>query len=205
MGRHGPYEPHILPYLRAHEVQEPILLATAWLWVGHLDEFVHFLPVKSEKGWAVVVADPEAGLQMLHDAQEARHGDASMFSRKTDPRIDGVTAETITDKNYGCLSVPVPEKSINEYLSDPDVATTNTEAGKRIEANIYILRNETGITDADIFHLPMLSTITTATRFPTSVHERRTRSSPVCLYILRLSTEQYSLALEPTSRPYLGG
>lgn len=29
MGRHGPYEPHIIPYLRAQEVQDPILLDAA--------------------------------------------------------------------------------------------------------------------------------------------------------------------------------
>jgi protein-arginine deiminase len=58
MGRHGPYEPHIIPYLRAQEVQDLILLDAAWLWVGHVDEFVQFLPVESQRGWGVVVARP---------------------------------------------------------------------------------------------------------------------------------------------------
>ncbi|KAF1846420.1 arginine deiminase type-3 [Cucurbitaria berberidis CBS 394.84] len=156
MGRHGPYEPHILPYLHAQEVQDPILLDTAWLYVGHVDEFVQFVPSKTDRGWAVMVADPEAALKMLQDFQKAGYGDVTWYSRKTDAPIDGVTLETCTDENYGSLSVPVPEKTINEFLSDPEFTTKNTEAAKRIKANVDVLKTEIGISDADIHHLPIL-------------------------------------------------
>lgn len=156
MGRHGPYEPHILPYLRAQEVQDPILLDTAWLWVGHVDEFVQFLPARTERGWVVVVADPKSGLKLLQDAQETGYGNLPMYSRKTDPSVNGVTPENCTNETYGCLSVPVPEKTINEFLSNPQLATTTLDVAKRIDANIAILKSETGITDSEIYQLPML-------------------------------------------------
>ncbi|KAH7069139.1 arginine deiminase type-3 [Paraphoma chrysanthemicola] len=156
MGHHGPYEPHILPYFRAQEAQDPILLDAAWLWVGHVDEFVQFLPVKSERGWAVVIVDPMAGLAILQDAQNAGHGSIPMFSRKTDAPLDGVTPETCTEDTYGCLSIPVPGTSINEYLADPNVRITNMQVSKRIAANIEILKTEIGLSDNEIYHLPTL-------------------------------------------------
>ncbi|OAL54630.1 arginine deiminase type-3 [Pyrenochaeta sp. DS3sAY3a] len=156
MGSHGPYEPHILPYLRAQEVQDPILLDTAWLWVGHVDEFIQFLPAKSERGWVVVVVDPEAALKMLQDAQKSGHGELPLLSRKTDAPVNGVTMENCTDKTYGSLSVPVPETTIAQFLFEPANTVANIEAGKRIKANLEILKAATGITDSEIHHLPTL-------------------------------------------------
>ncbi|KAF2029686.1 hypothetical protein EK21DRAFT_101032 [Setomelanomma holmii] len=114
MSRHGPFEPHILPFLRAQEVQDPILLDAACLWVGQ------FLLVENERGWAIVVADPEAGA------------------------------------TYGCLGIPVPGTTINEYLADPKVVKTNIAAAKRIAANMDLLKSEIGITDSEIHRLPTL-------------------------------------------------
>lgn len=156
MGSHGPYEPHILPYLRAQEVQDPILLDTAWLWVGHVDEFIQFLPAKSERGWVIVVADPEAALKMLQEADEAGHGELPLLSRKTDAPVNGITMENVNDDNYGSLSVPVPEKKITQFLSETVNVVANHEAGGRIAANLEILKTTTGITDAEIHHLPAL-------------------------------------------------
>jgi protein-arginine deiminase len=156
MGRHGPYEPQIIPYLRAQEVQDPILLDAAWLWVGHVDEFVQFLPVESQRGWDVVVAGPEAGLRILQDAQKAGHGHVPMYSRKTHIPTDDVTAENRIKTTYECLSMLVPEKTIGEYLADTTVVKTDIEASKRIVGNIAILKSQTGITDDEIYRLPML-------------------------------------------------
>jgi protein-arginine deiminase len=156
MGRHGPYEPHILPYLRAQEVQDPILLDTAWLWVGHVDEFVQFLPAKTDRGWVIVIADPKAGLELLQDAQAAGHGDVPLYSRKTDSPVEGVAVENCTNETYGCVSIPVSNKTISEFLSESKISTTNSEAAQRIKANIDILKAGTGVTDDEIYHLPML-------------------------------------------------
>jgi protein-arginine deiminase len=156
MGRHGPYEPQIIPYLRAQEVQDPILLDAAWLWVGHVDEFVQFLPVESQRRWDVVVAGPEAGLRILQDAQQAGHGHAPMYSRKTDIPNNVVTEENCIETTLKCLSKPAPEKTIGEYLADTTVVKTNIEASKRIAGNIDILKSHTGITDDEVHRLPML-------------------------------------------------
>jgi protein-arginine deiminase len=52
--------------------------------------------------------------------------------------------------------MPVPEKTIGEYLADTTVVKTNTEASKRIAGTIDILESHTGITDDEILSLPML-------------------------------------------------
>jgi protein-arginine deiminase len=156
VGRHGPYEPHILPYLRAQETQDPILLDAAWLFVGHVDEFVQFLPANTERGWVVVVADPDAGLQLLQDAQEAGQGELPMYSRKMDEPVNDVTMENVTEKTHGSLAMPVPGGTITEYLQDHKSKKTNVDVGERIRANIGILKAEIGLNDAEIYHLPML-------------------------------------------------
>lgn len=51
-------QPFNVPFLRAQEVQDPIILDTAWLGVGHVDEFIQFLPSRNERGWVIMVADP---------------------------------------------------------------------------------------------------------------------------------------------------
>ncbi|KAI9043154.1 uncharacterized protein KD926_004337 [Aspergillus affinis] len=67
IGTHGDQKHHILPYLQAQQTQDPILLDTDWLAIGHVDEFLQSLPADNERGWLVVVDDPRAGIQLLND------------------------------------------------------------------------------------------------------------------------------------------
>ncbi|PLB53346.1 hypothetical protein P170DRAFT_349062 [Aspergillus steynii IBT 23096] len=65
LGNHGKQKHHLLPYFQAQETQDPILLDTDWLVIGHVDEFLQFLPADNERGWVVVVDDPRAGIEFL--------------------------------------------------------------------------------------------------------------------------------------------
>jgi protein-arginine deiminase len=156
MGRHGPCEPHILPFLRAQEVQDPILLDTAWLWIGHVDEIVQFLPADTERGWVVVVADPEAGYKLLQDAQEAEYGELPMYSRETDESVNGVTMENVAEDTFGSLAMPVPSTTIAEYLKDAKSQTIAEDAAMRMRDNVAILKAEIGLQDEEIHCLPMI-------------------------------------------------
>jgi protein-arginine deiminase len=136
---------------------------------------VQFLPVDTERGWVVVVADPEAGLQLLQDSQEAGYGELLMYSRKTDEPANGVTMENVTERTYGSLVMPVPGGTITEYLQDDKAKKTNLDAGERIRANIEILKAEIGLNDAEIYHLPVL--FNSVTSCHSSGHALRTRNS----------------------------
>lgn len=134
--------PLIWDFLAAQEVQEPLELDTTWLDVGHVDEFVQFLPVDSERGWVMMVDDPLAGLELLQEASKNGHGSERALSR---PRFPW-------DGSDQCL----PTTTIDEELDQANFTSINEAAARRIQGNIDIIKTETGITDDEIFRVPAL-------------------------------------------------
>lgn len=122
-------------FLKSQGLQDPLFLDTSWLHVGHVDEFVQFLPADTPRGWKIAVADPEAGLKLLRDAKAAGHGSTKMFSLKLGP------TETIT-----------------KALASKTLVSDNNLATRRIEANLAVLQRETGVTDAEVVRVPALYT-----------------------------------------------
>lgn len=122
-------------FLKSQGLQDPLFLDTSWLHVGHVDEFVQFLPADTPRGWKIAIADPEAGLKLLRDAKAAGHGSTSMFSLPN-----------------------VPWESISEALASKHLVSDNNLATRRIEANLAVLKRETGVTDAEIVRVPALYT-----------------------------------------------
>ncbi|KAK8015130.1 hypothetical protein PG990_008426 [Apiospora arundinis] len=152
LGTHGEQKHHILPYLQAQETQDPILLDTDWLSIGHVDEFLQFLPADNARGWVVMVDDPLAGLAMLKDLEAKGHGSVAAISRPND---------TDTQPPKGCQSffcepVPVKSTTIAQALSDSAFVSLNQQCAERIENNIAILKREVGLADAEILRLPTL-------------------------------------------------
>ncbi|WP_078919164.1 protein-arginine deiminase domain-containing protein [Streptomyces sp. NRRL S-481] len=126
--------------LKSQGMQDPLLLDTSWLGVGHVDEFVQFLPADTPRGWRIGVADPEAGLRLLRDAQGAGHGRTKMFSVP------------------GRSDSPAPKETIDQALADRHLVADNEMAARRIAANLEILKRETGVTDGEIVRVPALYT-----------------------------------------------
>ncbi|WP_328223036.1 protein-arginine deiminase domain-containing protein [Streptomyces sp. NBC_00104] len=122
-------------FLKSQGLQDPLFLDTSWLHVGHVDEFVQFLPADTPRGWKIAIADPEAGLKLLRDAKAAGHGSTKMFSLKLGP------TETIT-----------------KALASKTLVSDNNLATRRIEANLAVLKRETGVTDAEVVRVPALYT-----------------------------------------------
>ncbi|KAI9172722.1 Protein-arginine deiminase type-3 [Paramyrothecium foliicola] len=140
----GETSPLILPFLQAQEVQSPIVLDTNWLQVGHVDEFVHFLPANNARGWVVVADDPLAGLALLRNASAAGHGGQKASSRPLLP----------SDTQSGAC---VPKSTINwEINNRPNLVQANEYAAERIQYNLNIIKRETGVTDAEIIRVPGL-------------------------------------------------
>ncbi|MGW0531170.1 protein-arginine deiminase domain-containing protein [Streptomyces sp. NPDC003032] len=127
-------------FLSSQGVQAPLLLDTSWLAVGHVDEFVQFLPAGTERGWRIGVADPAAGVELLRKAKRDGHGGTKMFSV---PRGS---------------DVPAPKETIDQVLAKASFRADNKVAAQRIKANLDILKRETGVTDAEIVRVPGLYT-----------------------------------------------
>ncbi|MGW6460354.1 protein-arginine deiminase domain-containing protein [Streptomyces sp. NPDC055078] len=126
-------------FLSAQGMQSPLLLDTSWLAVGHVDEFVQFLPANTPRGWRIGIADPDLGIELLRDAQRDGHGGKKMFS--------------VPDQE---ASPPTPKETINDVLGSREFLADNKLAADRIRANLEILKRETGITDSEIVRVPAL-------------------------------------------------
>ncbi|MFI1394326.1 protein-arginine deiminase domain-containing protein [Streptomyces sp. NPDC020681] len=126
--------------LKSQGFQDPLFLDTSWLHVGHVDEFVQFLPANTPRGWKLAIADTDAGIQLLRDAQKAGNGKTKMFSVP------------------GSKDLPAPKETIDQALASKYLVADNTLAAQRIAANLATLKRETGVTDAEIVKVPALFT-----------------------------------------------
>ncbi|XP_059426545.1 protein-arginine deiminase type-2-like isoform X1 [Carassius carassius] len=119
-------------FLWAQKVQEPIALYSDWLVVGHVDEFMTFVPAPDRKKFRLLLASPDAGYKVFKSLQKKGHGEAVMF-----PDLP----ETI---------------SVNEILSDKKLQAENLYVQNCIDWNRDVLKKELGLDDEDIIDLPIL-------------------------------------------------
>lgn len=138
-GKQVSHQPNAFAFFKAQEAQNALELDTSWLAVGHVDEFIQFLPAKTARGWAIMVADPQACLDMFNKLKKDGNGKLNWLSRK--------------------FNVAYPRdypKTIDDLLALSGLKENTALASKKIEANLNILKKETGITDNEIFRLPAL-------------------------------------------------
>ncbi|NXY60189.1 PADI1 deiminase, partial [Callaeas wilsoni] len=93
-------------FLAAQKVQAPVELFSDWLQVGHVDEFLSFVPAPDRKGFRLLLASPSACYQLLKEKQEEGFGEAAMFQ--------------------GLEKVPKP--TINEILANEELRKFNNYA-----------------------------------------------------------------------------
>lgn len=125
--------------LTAQGVQRPLLLDTSWLYVGHVDEFLQFLPANTPRGWRLAVSDPRGGIALLRRLDAAGHGGTRLFSL---PKRKGETV--------------APALTVHQAVKDRNLLLDNATAAKKIDANVATLKRETGLTDTEIVRIPAL-------------------------------------------------
>ncbi|TRY89353.1 hypothetical protein DNTS_015293 [Danionella cerebrum] len=119
-------------FLWAQKVQEPIALFSDWLFVGHVDEFMTFVPAPDRKKFRLLLASPDAGYQVFKRLQNEGHGNSQLFKG---------LEEAI---------------SINEILSDKKLQDENRYVQNCIDWNRDVLKKELGLDEEDIIDLPIL-------------------------------------------------
>nr|XP_056721577.1 protein-arginine deiminase type-3-like [Euleptes europaea] len=124
-------------FLYAQKVQSPVELDSDWLVVGHVDEFLTFVPTPDRKGFRLLLASPSACYQLLKVKEQEGYGDALMFEGKLDI----------------CHQV-----KIKRILADQDLEVSNEYFQKCIDWNRDILKEELGLTEEDIIDIPQLFT-----------------------------------------------
>ncbi|KAK0386979.1 hypothetical protein NLU13_5293 [Sarocladium strictum] len=134
--------PLMLEFLDAQEVQAPVRLDTSWLDVGHVDEFLQFLPADNERGWVLMVNDPLAGLDIIKAAAQ-QDGSQPAVSRPFFPHDP-------QNCHYN--------ETLADLLDFANLTEIQQSAEANIQRNLDILRREIGLRDEDIRRVPGLTT-----------------------------------------------
>ncbi|XP_066126408.1 protein-arginine deiminase type-1 [Saccopteryx bilineata] len=121
-------------FLKAQQVQAPVELYSDWLSVGHVDEFLSFVPTSDQKGFRLLLASPSACLKLFQEKKEEGHGEAAQF--------DGLEHQV--------------KRSINELLADKNLQSDSLYVQKCIDWNREVLKRELGLTERDIVDIPQL-------------------------------------------------
>jgi len=138
-------------FLYQQKVQAPFELDVTWLCVGHVDEFMTFIPdASSDKGFKLLVTDVTLGYEFLEGL------DSNMELPK------------YSDHHYD---------SIGEILADNSLRSLNEDIQlDYLNPALETLKTELSLTDQDIIKIPMLFEEvldcygSTATLFPGTVN-----------------------------------
>ncbi|XP_042807918.1 protein-arginine deiminase type-4-like [Panthera leo] len=118
-------------FLSAQQVQAPVKLYSDWLFVGHVDEFLSFVPV--HKGFRLLLASPRSCYRLFQEQLEEGHGEALLF--------EGVKKK---------------KQKIKDVLSNEKLREDNSYVQKCIDWNREVLKRELGLTERDIVDIPQL-------------------------------------------------
>lgn len=132
-----------MAFYAAQEVQgPPLVVNTAWLLVGHIDEVFSYVPAKTPRGWKLLVGSPKLAREMLESAQTAGQGGVMMFSGKEWLAENGSTYSA--------------EVTIDAVLANQDVMSASQEAQAEIDGMIETMKEAVGLTDDEIIEMPYL-------------------------------------------------
>ncbi|MFB4307306.1 protein-arginine deiminase family protein [Actinomadura sp. GTD37] len=126
--------------LEAQGYQDPIAVDTSWLGVGHIDEFLHFVPRPGGKGWAMVVADPRMGMDLLTKVAGSGGGGQRLV-------------EGVAPSNTQFLGLTVAQA-----LAKPELVDGTRIAAAGVDRALRQFREKAGITERDVIRVPALFT-----------------------------------------------
>ncbi|NXJ72231.1 PADI1 deiminase, partial [Rostratula benghalensis] len=121
-------------FLYAQKVQAPVEIYSEWLTVGHVDEFLTFVPAFDRKGFRLLLASPNACYKLFKQKQNQGHGEATQL--------------------VGLKSAE--RRSIDEILADEPLRNDNRHVQRCIDWNRDVLKQELGLTEQDIIDIPQL-------------------------------------------------
>jgi protein-arginine deiminase len=124
-------------FLYAQKVQAPIEVYSDWLTVGHVDEFMSFVPAPTAKGFKLLLASPNKCYALLKGLDEDGHGRALLREGKE-------------------LGRKRADISVSKLLDLKDLAGDNYRYQGYIDWNRMVLKQELGLEEEDIIDLPAL-------------------------------------------------
>ncbi|CAH0042749.1 unnamed protein product [Clonostachys rhizophaga] len=137
----------MIDFMVAQEAQSPLFLEAGWLAVGHVDEFVQFLPSDNHLGFTIAVGDAMLGLEVLQGAQADGHGSAIVNS------FDG---DMTPYPNAVFLDPKTRNKTIDSLLSNQDFIQANKYGQSYVQQNLNLLLQEIPLDESEVLRLPVL-------------------------------------------------
>ncbi|NXR08277.1 PADI1 deiminase, partial [Semnornis frantzii] len=129
-------------FLYAQKVQAPLEVYSEWLSVGHVDEFLTFVPAYDRKGFRLLLASPNACYKLFKEKQRQGHGEATQLVGK------GVS-EGISVVWALCMG--------SGGAARPGLAVQVPTSPQRcIDWNRELLKQELGLSEQDIIDIPQL-------------------------------------------------
>ncbi|XP_004637740.1 protein-arginine deiminase type-4 [Octodon degus] len=126
-------------FLAAQRVQAPVRLYSDWLYVGHVDEFLSFVPAADRKGFRLLLASPRSCYELFQEQQRQGHGEASL--------LEGLKKKK--------------KQKIKAILLDKALKEQNSYVQRCIDWNRVVLKRELGLEEGDIIDVPQLFNLTT--------------------------------------------
>ncbi|NXN69918.1 PADI2 deiminase, partial [Himantopus himantopus] len=146
-------------FLYAQQVQAPVELYSDWLSVGHINEFITFVPTSDTKRFRMLMASPVACYKLFREKQKEGQGEATMFKGKETAGSFGralMSAETAGATLQSSWHEDTKRVTINKVLSNDILVQQNQYVQRCVDWNRDILKKELGLTEEDIVDLPAL-------------------------------------------------
>lgn len=132
-------------FLHAQEAQAPVELYSSWASVGHVDEFIAFVPAPTTpKRFKLLIASPARFFTILEDLKRQGFGDTPLFTDKEFAKPPSGAQDNSA------------QKTVNELLIDERIHPYNLKMQRHVDYNERILRQALGLVNADIIKIPAL-------------------------------------------------
>jgi protein-arginine deiminase len=124
-------------FLFAQKIQAPFEIFSDWLSVGHIDEFMNFVPAPNPLGFKLLLVSPNKCYELLKGLQNEGHSQVLLRQGKQ-------------------LYKKPADISVADILDDQNLAHHNQRFQEYINWNREVLKQELGLGEEDIIDLPAL-------------------------------------------------
>ncbi|MBD2259132.1 protein-arginine deiminase family protein [Pseudanabaena sp. FACHB-2040] len=124
-------------FFYAQKIQAPFEIFSDWLSVGHIDEFMNFVPAPDGKGFKLLLASPNKCYDLLKQLRDKGHSQTLLRQGK-------------------CLYQKPADISVADVLDNSELASHNQRFQECINWNREALQQELGLEEDDIIELPAL-------------------------------------------------
>ncbi|WP_414543456.1 protein-arginine deiminase family protein [Nostoc sp. CCY0012] len=124
-------------FFYAQKIQAPLEIFSDWLSVGHIDEFMTFVPAPNPKGFKLLLASTGKCYELLNRLRNDGHSQVLLRQGK---RLYHKPADI----------------SVNDILENEKLTRDNQQFQEYINWNRGVLKQELGLEEEDIIDLPAL-------------------------------------------------